>query len=113
MIKIRYDLIESIHSKTFHETQIFDTYWDIFNHPTVDHKVQCYMPLCTKDYNKLVYVVKDKSSKHPKMIKFIPQFQSRKLILEVEKEKDTFFYTSIELERKKDNICCDGMVVDL
>ena len=57
------------------------------------------MPLCSRDYNKLVYVVKDKSSTQPKTIKYLQQFQSRKLILNNDKEKDEIFYTSIEVQR--------------
>lgn len=58
VIKIRYDLINSVDKNKYGETQIFDHYCNIFQLKK-GLKIMANTPLCSIKSHKFVYTVKD------------------------------------------------------
>ena len=97
VIKIRYDLIESVHSIDYSARQIFDVYRNIFD--LQDNKqVLVNGPFVSYAMNKLIYVIKDTEKNVLSKLMVLPYLHENKIRMLRNKMNTNYFYTTIDRE---------------
>ena len=97
VIKIRYDLIESVHSIDYSARQIFDVYRNIFD--LQDNKqVLVNGPFVSYAMNKLIYVIKDTEKNVLSKLMVLPYLHENKIKMLRNKMNTNYFYTTIDRE---------------
>jgi hypothetical protein len=95
VIKIRYDLIEKPNAGEIKENLLFDYYVDIIRLDNENQYILSGFPLITCAYNKLAYLIKNKSELKPDKLLILPYLHERKIYLD-SRVKENQFYTITE-----------------
>lgn len=103
VIKIRYDLIDSVYANTYKENEIFDYYFDILPLKKGE-KILMGCPYDSNTMNRFVYIVENPKNFKPDRVVILPYLHERKVYLLRYKENTEYFTTSIECGLKYTNI---------
>lgn len=101
VIKIRYDLINSVNNQKYSEKEIFNFYHDIFSLKSTT-KVRSNTPLDSMRAHRFAYVTQDSEFNNPKWLFILPYLHDRKIHLNKVKMNIKYFYTSIETTEKEE-----------
>ena len=100
VIKIRYDLIDSLQYSTLKESDIFDYYFDIIKLKGIGNKVMLGSPFDSNTMNRFVYIIQDSKNSKPNRVLILPYLHERRVYLQRYKENTEYFCTSMPLEEK-------------
>jgi hypothetical protein len=78
VIKIRYDLIDSVYCNTYKENEIFDYYFKILPLDK-DEKVLMGCPYDSNTMNRFLYIVENPKSFKPDRVVILPYLHERKV----------------------------------
>ena len=95
VIKIRYDLINSINKVYYGENDLFNFYLDVFDLDK-NIKVRCDCPIDSIRAHKFAYLLTDKNRLKPIELMIMPYLHERRIYLNPIKDNTDYFYTSIE-----------------
>ena len=80
VIKIRYDLTNSIESFKYTEADIFDWFEDLFDIP-LNFKINSNTPFDSFSGHRFCYFISDQGKKKPKQLLIVPYLHEKKVFL--------------------------------
>lgn len=95
-IKIRYDLLTGKKTiREFSEYEVFDYYEKVLQ-LNINQQVSPYLPICTPETHRLIYVIQNKKTYACKQVLILPYLHERKILLTKIKEQKNYFYTTLK-----------------